>query len=53
MGKDFYTHEEMLNKYIGAKETPERDEYDLCLELSLIGHKVKELREPNIIHKSN
>jgi len=45
MGKDFYTHEEMLNKYIGAKETPERDEYDLCLELSLIGHKVKELRE--------
>ena len=45
MEKEFYSHEEILNRYIGAKESPERDEYNLRLELSLIGYKVKELRE--------
>ena len=45
MEKEFYSHEEMLNQHIGAKGTSERDEYNLRLELSLIGYKVKELRE--------
>jgi len=43
--KSFVTHEEMLDKYIGKKGTLERDAYNMRVELALVGHKVKELRE--------
>ena len=43
--KQFITHDEMLDKYIGKKGTLEREVYDMRIELALVGHKVKELRE--------
>ena len=43
--KLFITHEEMLDKYIGKERTPEREAYNMRIELALVGHKVKELRE--------
>jgi len=43
--KSFITHEEMLDKYIGKAGTLERETYNMRVELALVGHKVKELRE--------
>ena len=45
MSKKFYTHDEILNKFIGEKETPARIEFDMNVELFLVGRKIKELRE--------
>jgi len=43
--KPFMTHEEMLDKYIGNEGTSEREAYNMRVELALVGHTVKELRE--------
>jgi DNA-binding XRE family transcriptional regulator len=43
--KPFATHEKMLDKYIGKEGTSEREAYNMRIELALVGHKVKELRE--------
>lgn len=43
--KEFYTHEEILDEFVGINGTPERDAYNMRIELALIGYKVKELRE--------
>lgn len=40
----FYTHEEMLDKYIGVKGTPRRDKYDKDIEDFLIGEAIKKTR---------
>jgi len=43
--KDFYTFDEILDMHIGKEGTPEREAYNMRIELALVGHKVKELRE--------
>lgn len=43
--KEFYSFDEILDKHVGKPGSPERDDYAIQLELSLIGQKVKELRE--------
>lgn len=43
--KDFYTHNEILDEFVGEVGTPIRETYNMGIELALIGHKVKELRE--------
>ncbi len=45
MNEKFYTHDEILNEFIGEKETPERIEFDMNVELFLVGRKIKQLRE--------
>jgi DNA-binding XRE family transcriptional regulator len=41
----FYTHEEMLDKVIGMKGTPERDKHEEEVQFFLIGEAVKQARE--------
>ena len=36
----FYTHEEMLDRVIGKKGTPERDKYDDKMETFLVGEAI-------------
>jgi|GEM_PF-294946 len=43
--KEFYTFDEVLDKHVGKRGTPQREDYNIQLELSLIGQKVRELRE--------
>lgn len=42
---DFYALEEVLDELVGVNGTSEREAHDMCVELALIGYKVKELRE--------
>ncbi len=37
--------DEILNETFGAKETPQRAEYDTQTELWMVGQKIKEIRE--------
>lgn len=41
----FYTEEEILDKHIGAKGTPERDKFEDKLQSFLIGDAIKKARE--------
>lgn len=42
---NFYTHEEMLDKVVGMKGTPVRDEYDEEIQSFLIGEAIKRARQ--------
>jgi hypothetical protein len=39
------SHEELLDKYIGEKETKERMEFENELHLDVLSYKLKELRK--------
>ncbi len=39
-----YTHEEMLDRVLGKKGTPERDEHEAKIEAFLLGEAIKEAR---------
>lgn len=41
----FYTNEEMLDKYIGAKGTPNRENFEADVEAALIGESIKNARK--------
>lgn len=41
----FYTHEEIVDEFIGKKGTPVRDKYDENLEMFLIGEAIKRTRQ--------
>ncbi len=41
----FYTHEEIVDEFIGKKGTPARDKYDENLEMFLIGEAIKRTRQ--------
>lgn len=43
----FYTNDEMLDKYIGVKGTPERESFDADVEAALIGASIKDARKAN------
>lgn len=43
----FYTNDEMLDKYIGAKGTPERESFDADVEAALIGASIRNARKAN------
>ena len=40
-----YTLEEVTDKHIGKKGTPERDAFDEELRVDLIGYKIKDIRK--------
>ncbi|WP_445736710.1 helix-turn-helix domain-containing protein [Mariniflexile sp.] len=40
-----YPFDEVKDKYLGKKGTPERDAYENALRLDLIGHAIKEARK--------
>lgn len=40
-----YTHEEMLDRVIGEKGTPEREKYETDMNNFLIGEAIKQVRE--------
>lgn len=41
----FYTHEEMLDKHVGVKGCPEREQFDADVEAALIGASIKNARK--------
>lgn len=41
----FYTHEQMLDKHVGVKGTPQRDEYDEQIEMLLVGDAIRRTRQ--------
>ena len=41
----FYTHEQMLDKHVGVKGTPKRDEYDEQIEMLLVGDAIRRTRQ--------
>ena len=41
----FYTEEEILDKHIGKKGTPKRDQFEADLNSSLIGEAIKQARQ--------
>lgn len=43
--KKFYTHEEIVDEFIGKKGTPKRDKYEEDLEMFLIGETIKQARQ--------
>lgn len=43
--KEFYTGEEIVDKYIGLKGTPKRDKLEADLQAFLVGDAVKRARE--------
>lgn len=43
--REFIPFEEVLDSTFGQPGTPERAEYDLSVEMYMIGHKIKEIRE--------
>lgn len=43
--KKIYTHEEIVDEFIGKKGTPKRDQYDDNLEMFLIGEAIKQARQ--------
>lgn len=40
----FYTQEQMVDKHVGAKGTPAREEYDEQVELMLVGEAIRKAR---------
>jgi len=45
--KKWYTLEEITDKYIGVKGTPERESFDADIEAALIGASIKNARKAN------
>ena len=45
MSMKFYTLEEMTDKHIGKRGTPERESFDAEVEAALIGASIKEARK--------
>lgn len=45
--KKWFTLEEMTDKYIGVKGTPERESFDADVEAALIGASIKNARKAN------
>ena len=43
----FYTEEEILDKHIGKKGTPKRDQFEADLNSFLIGEAIKQARKAN------
>ena len=43
----FNTNDEMIDKYIGVKGTPERESFDADVEAALIGASIKNARKAN------
>ena len=43
--KDFIPFEKVMDETFGKPGTPARDEYDMGVELWLVGQKIKEIRE--------
>src|SRR6056297_601621 len=43
--KKYKTLEELEEKYIGEKGTPDRDEYEFELTMEMLGEKIKEIRK--------
>lgn len=41
----FYTHDEIVDEFIGKKGTPKRDKYEEDLEMFLIGEAIKRTRQ--------
>ena len=44
MPKQFYTQEQMVDKHVGVKGTPAREEYDEQVELMLVGEAIRKAR---------
>ncbi|MBO4666037.1 MAG: helix-turn-helix transcriptional regulator [Paludibacteraceae bacterium] len=42
---NFYTQEQMVDKHVGVKGTPAREEYDEQVELLLIGDAIRRTRQ--------
>lgn len=40
----FYTQEQMVDKHVGTKGTPAREEYDEQVELMLVGEAIRKAR---------
>ena len=40
----FYTQEQMVDKHVGVKRTPAREEYDEQVELMLVGEAIRKAR---------
>lgn len=43
--REFIPFEEVLDETYGRKGTPERENYELGIELYLVGQKIREIRE--------
>lgn len=43
--KEFYTHEEIVDEFIGKRGTPRREKYEEEIELFLIGLAIKQARQ--------
>ena len=41
----FYTQEQMVDKHVGAKGTPAREEFDEQVELMLVGEAIRKARQ--------
>ena len=41
----FYTQEQMVDKHVGTKGTPAREEYDEQVELMLVGEAIRKARQ--------
>lgn len=41
----FHTHDQVVEQVIGKKGTPRRDEYERNIELFLVGHAIKDIRQ--------
>lgn len=41
----FYTQEQMVDKHVGVKGTPAREEYDEQVELMLVGEAIRKARD--------
>ena len=46
----FYTEEEILDKHIGKKGTPKRDQFEADLNSFLIGEAIKQARQSKMIY---
>jgi len=49
----FYTEEEILDKHIGKKGTPKRDQFEADLNSSLIGEAIKQARQSKNLTQEN
>lgn len=43
--KDFFSHDELIDETFGKKGTSKRDEYELSLDLFLVGDAIKQIRK--------
>ena len=43
--KKYVTLEELEDKYIGIRGTPEREEYEFAMQMDIIGEKIRQIRK--------